>query len=91
MGFGAGRKLWDVLENTARVIAVELVCAAQAVDLRAPDQPGAGTAAVLAAIRDRIPHLNEDRVLSGEIETAADMVRDGTLVAAAAAAVGELR
>jgi len=91
MGWGAGRKLWDVLENTARVIAVELVCAAQATDFRAPLQPGDGTAAVWAAIRERVPRLEEDRSLSAEIETVAGMVGDGTLVAAAERAVGELR
>jgi histidine ammonia-lyase len=73
------------------VLAVELVCAAQAIDFRRPDQPAAGTAAVHAAIREVVPHLDADRMLSGEIETVADMVRDGTLVAAAVDAVGELR
>ena len=91
MGWGAGRKLWDVLENTTRVIAVELVCAAQATDFRAPLRPGDGTAAVWAAIRGKVPRLEEDRSLSAEIETVADMVRDGTLIAAAEGAVGQLR
>ncbi|MBU1864846.1 MAG: aromatic amino acid lyase, partial [Actinobacteria bacterium] len=91
MGFGAGRKLWDVLENTARVIAIELVCAAQAVDFRAPLRPAAGTAAVHQAIRHVVPHLDADRSLSGEIETVAGLVRDGSLVAAAAEVVGQLR
>ncbi len=90
MGFGAGRKLWEVLENTARVVAVELVCAAQAIDFRAPIRPAAGTAAVHEAIRSRVPHLDEDRSISAEIETVAGMVRDGSLVAAAAEVVGEL-
>jgi len=91
MGFGAGRKLWEVLENTARVLAVELVCAAQAVDFRAPARPAEATAAVHSAIRERVPHLDADRPLSAEIETVASMVRDGSLVAAAAEVIGELR
>ncbi len=91
MGWGAGRKLWDVLENTARVLAVELVCAAQAVDFRSPLRPAGGTAAVHRAIREVVPHLEADRPLSGEIEAVAGLVRDGTLAGAAAAVVGELR
>ncbi|MCB2223218.1 MAG: histidine ammonia-lyase [Actinobacteria bacterium] len=91
MGFGAGRKLWDVLDNTARVLAVELVCAAQAIDFRSPLRPGAGTGAAHRAIREQVPHLDADRVVSDEIEAVASMVRDGSLVAAAVAEVGELR
>ena len=91
MGWGAGRKLWDVLENTVRVLAVELVCAAQAIDFRSPLRPSEATAAVHAAIREVVPHLEADRPLSDEIETVASMVRDGSLVAAAAGVTGELR
>ncbi|MCJ7726142.1 MAG: histidine ammonia-lyase [Acidimicrobiia bacterium] len=91
MGFGAGRKLWDVLENTARVLAIELVCAAQAVDFRAPARPAAATAAIHEAIREKVPHLDADRVLSTEIEVVAGMVRDGSLVAVAEGIAGELR
>jgi histidine ammonia-lyase len=91
MGWGAGRKLWDVLDNAARVIAVELLCAAQGAEYRAPPEPGVGTRAVLAAIREEVPHLEEDRVIAGEIETVSQLIRNGTLRAAAEAAVGELR
>jgi len=90
MGWGAGRKLVQVLQNTARVIAVELVCAARALDLRAPLRPAPGTAAVLAAIRERVPPMEGDRSLSAEIEAVAEILLDGSLVAAATAAVGEL-
>jgi histidine ammonia-lyase len=91
MGWGSGRKLWDVLENTARVLAVELVCAAQAIDFRSPLRPSEATAAVHAAIREAVPHLEADRVLSDEIEAVASMVRDGSLTAAAVGVVGEVR
>jgi histidine ammonia-lyase len=91
MGWGAGRKLGEVLDNTARVVAVELVCAAQAADLRAPLRPGLGTAAIRAAIREVVPHLDDDRSLTSEIETVARMVEDGSLEAAAVAATGSLR
>lgn len=91
MGWGAGRKAWDVLSNTARVIAIELLCAAQGAEHRRPREPGEGTGAVLEAVRSVVPPLQGDRVLSGEIETVAGLIEDGVLSRAAAGAVGELR
>ena len=55
MGWGAARKLRTVLANLGRILAVELTCAARALDLRAPLEPAAGTAAALAAVRAAIP------------------------------------
>ena len=43
MGWGAGRKLWEVLANTSRVLAVELLCAAQGTEARAPLRPASAT------------------------------------------------
>ena len=47
MGWGAARKLRTVVDNLRRILAVELTCAARALDLRAPLEPGPGTAAAL--------------------------------------------
>ncbi len=91
MGWGAGRKAWEALSNTARVIAVELLCASQGTEHRRPLRPGAGTAAVLEAVRELVPPLEGDRALSAEIEAVARLIEDGTLVAAAEGVVGELR
>ncbi|HEX2369313.1 MAG TPA: histidine ammonia-lyase [Acidimicrobiia bacterium] len=77
MGWGAGRKLWDVLDNTSRVLAVELLCAAQGAEARRPLKPAPGTGAALAAIRNRVPPLTEDRVLADEIEIVAQMIESG--------------
>ena len=90
MGWGAGRKLAQVLDNTARVVGIELLCAAEGVEHRAPLQPGTGTAAAVAAVRRHVAPLEADRVLSGDIEAAADLVQTGGLVAAVESAVGEL-
>ena len=57
MGWGAGRKLGAVLDNSLRVVSVELLCAAEGVDHRAPLRPGSGTAEVLAAVRSVVPPL----------------------------------
>ncbi len=68
----AARKARRVLQNTARVVACELVAAAQAVEFRVAAAggagSGAGTAALLAAVRARVPHVDEDRPLGDSIE-----------------------
>jgi histidine ammonia-lyase len=79
MGWGAGRKLMTVLDNVERVLAVELLCAAEGVDLRTPLEPAPGTAAVHRAIRSVIPMLDGDRSPSPDIEAVAALVRRGTV------------
>ena len=88
MGPIAARHFLSVVTNAERVIAIELMCAAQSIDLRAPLTPGTGTAAAWRCIRAVVPRLDEDRVLYGDIEKIADLVRDGTLQDAVIDAVG---
>jgi histidine ammonia-lyase len=90
MGWGAARKLRASVANLGRILAVELACAAHGIDLRAPLQPSAGTAAALAAVRARIPGPGADRVLSPDLRAAEDLARSGALVAAVQDAVGPL-
>ena len=91
MGWGAARKLRSVVANLSRVLAVELACAARALDLRAPLRPAPGTAAALAALRSRIPGPGPDRFVAPELAEAEGLVRSGELLGAVEAAVGELR
>jgi histidine ammonia-lyase len=79
MGWGAGRKLFPVLENTRRVLAVEMLCAAQAFEYRKPLRPAPGTAAVVSLIREHVPPLAEDRPLSDEIETVSQLIGSGEI------------
>ena len=79
MGWGAGKKLLEVVANVRRVLAIELLCAAQGVEYRAPLAPGEGTGRLLAAIRRRVPPLTFDRSPSDEIETLAAMIETGQL------------
>jgi histidine ammonia-lyase len=81
MGWGAGRKLREVLTNTENVLAVELVCAAQGCEQRRPLRPAPGTAAVLQAVRTVVPALDGDRPPGKDIEAAAALIRSGWLVA----------
>jgi histidine ammonia-lyase len=88
MGNHAGLKLLRVLENAERVVAIELLCAAQGVEFLGPRKPGRGTGALHAALRERVEHLVEDRILHQEIETVAKLVSDAAFIAEVEAAGG---
>ncbi|GAA3166690.1 histidine ammonia-lyase [Planomonospora alba] len=90
MGWSAGRKLRRAVDGLARVLAVEILTAARAIDLRAPHRPAPGTGAVVAALREAVPGPGPDRFLAPEIEAVVRMIGDGTLVAAAEKATGPL-
>jgi histidine ammonia-lyase len=79
MGWGAGRKLWQVLDNISRVLAVEILCAVQGIEYRRPLEPSARVAAVVRKVREVVPPLEDDRVLSDEIEAVAGMIERGDL------------
>jgi histidine ammonia-lyase len=91
MGNASGLKAWQVLANSERALAIELLAGAQAVEFLAPLAPGAGSAAARAFVRSLSPRLGEDRPLSAEIESVAASIRDGSLVAAVEAEVGALQ
>jgi histidine ammonia-lyase len=91
MGWGAARKLRAAVANLARIVAVELTCAARGLDLRAPLEPGPGTAAALRAVRARIEGPGADRWLAPELAEAQRVVETGALLDAVEAELGELR
>jgi histidine ammonia-lyase len=69
MGWHAARKAGEVLDNVRTILAVELLCGAQAVDLRAAvAAPGPAMAAVHAAVREVVPPMDVDREVSGQID-----------------------
>ncbi|PZS25881.1 MAG: histidine ammonia-lyase [Pseudonocardiales bacterium] len=83
MGWSAARKLRRSVDALTRVLAIELLTAARALDMRAPLLPGPATGAVVAALREIVPGPGPDRYLSPEIEAAVEFVRTGAAVAAA--------
>ncbi|MGZ4334112.1 MAG: histidine ammonia-lyase [Gaiellaceae bacterium] len=90
MGNAAGLKAWQVVANSERALAIELLAAAQAVEFLAPLEPGRGARATYDAVRALSPRLRDDRSLSADIEEVADAIRDGSLLAAVESEVGEL-
>jgi histidine ammonia-lyase len=91
MGWGAARKLRGAVENLGRILAVELVCAAHGIDLRAPLRPGPGSAAALAAIRERIAGPGPDRWPAPDLAAAEALVTNGALLRAVETEIGALR
>jgi histidine ammonia-lyase len=83
MGMTAARHARAIVDNAEIVVALEALGAAQALDLRAPLQAGPATRAVHDAIRAQVPFVEHDRELGPDIVAAVELVRDGTLVAAA--------
>src|SRR5499427_9454774 len=90
MGNASGLKAWQVLANSERAVAIELLAGAQAVEFHAPLEPGVGGRAARVAVRERSARLREDRPLAADIEAVAGAIRDGSLVAAVEADAGEL-
>jgi len=90
MGWHAARKLRRSLDGLGRVLAIEVMTAARALDLRAPLQPGAATDAVRRVVRTVADGPGHDRFLSPEIEGVVSLVQTGAVRDAAAGVVGDL-
>lgn len=82
MGWAAARKLRRALDGLSRVLAIEVLTAARALDLRAPLQPGAATGAVRDLVRTLAGGPGPDRFVSPEMEAVTGLVASGTVAAA---------
>jgi histidine ammonia-lyase len=91
MGTIAARKCRDIVANAENVIAIELLCAAQALDLFTNLKPGRGTLAAYKAIRDHVSHMEEDRVLADDIAAVRRLMKNGTILDAVEKTVGALK
>jgi histidine ammonia-lyase len=90
MGMTSARKLREIVTNTQAILAVEILCAAQAIDLREPERLGAGTNAAHRAVRAAVPHLDADRLLSVDIEAVLALERRNVILEAVEKAIGPL-
>jgi histidine ammonia-lyase len=92
MGWSAARKLRRAVDGLTRVLAIEVLTAARALDLRAPLEPSPATGSVVRLLRSSgVEGPGPDRHLSPEIETAVELVRSGAVVAAVEEMIGDLR
>jgi histidine ammonia-lyase len=88
MGPGAAHKAKAILENSQYVASIELLVAAQGVDLRGGSGLGAGTRRVFQAVRRKVSSLSEDRSSHDDIEAIRSMVRDGDIARIVAQVTG---
>jgi histidine ammonia-lyase len=79
MGWHSALRARQVAINVETILALEALGAAQGIDLLAPLKPGRLTAQAHAAIREKIPMLDHDRVLQPDIQAATELVRSGAL------------
>lgn len=103
MGATAGRKARAILQNVRRVLAIELLCAAQGLDFRLHEQtfckggeqhtgvaPGPGILAAYRLVREQIPFLDDDRELHSDILKADQILQSGELLNTVEAVLGPL-
>ena len=74
MGWHAARKLRTAITNLTRILAIELITAARAIELRAPLEPAPATAAVIAQLRQSVPGPGPDRFLAPELAAAERLI-----------------
>jgi histidine ammonia-lyase len=91
MGSISALKLLSVLHNVERVLAVEALTAAQALDFRAPLKPGKGVLAAHEYIRRHVNHAEEDYEVGHDIDTCTRLLQSGELVDVVRSATGTLR
>jgi histidine ammonia-lyase len=90
MGATAARKAARAVANTRRILAIELLAAAQALEFHRPLQTSAPLEAVHRRLRARVPIYDDDRPLGPDIEAVAEMVRSGVFPVDAASMCGTL-
>jgi len=82
MGMTSAVKLRQIVENAERCLAIEMIVAAEGLEYRLPHSPGLGVAKLYHLVRERVRPLDEDRVLSGDIERVAEAIRDNSFLSA---------
>jgi histidine ammonia-lyase len=90
MAAHGARRLLPMVENLNHILGVELLCAAQGVEFRAPLRTSEPLARVLAHLRSQVAPLVQDRYLAPDLRVAAELVATGSLPAAAATTLPEL-
>ena len=90
MAWGAARKLRVATRNLRGIVAIELVAAGRALDLRAPIEPAPGTKAAVGALRTSVPGPGPDRYVAPELAAAEACLASGRLLDAVEATVGPL-
>jgi histidine ammonia-lyase len=83
MGWSAARKLRKVVDNLSRILAIELVTSARAIELRTGLKSAPATASVIKELRKSVAGPGPDRFMSPELEAADALIKSGDVTAAA--------
>src|SRR6266700_3410314 len=89
MAAHAARRLSDMADNLAAILGIELLVAAQGIDLRLPHLTSPALASVIAALRAQVPALGSDRYMADDLAKAKALVEEGQLPAAAMAVLAQ--
>ena len=79
MAPAAGKRLWEMAENTRGILAIEWLGACQGLDLRTGLKTSTKLEAARKTLRDRVPHYDKDRFFAPDIEIAVELLADGRL------------
>jgi histidine ammonia-lyase len=90
MGSVGALKLFSVFKNVERVLGIEMLVAAQAMDYEAPRRPGRGTALAYDYIRTKVHHVEDDQYFGGLLENCIQIVKGTQLVSLIEAEIGTL-
>ena len=90
MGTIAARKAREILENTRKVLAMELLAACQGIDLRGKKTLGKGTEIAYNIVRENLTTIEEDRIMYNEINTCEDIIKSNKILEEVETKLGEL-
>jgi len=90
MGSISGRKLLQVLDNVDKILSIELICAAQAMDFHKPLCSTPVVEAIHAHVRKHIAHVEEDQTMEDILESAMQLIKSGALINVAKKTATEL-
>ena len=85
MACHAARRLADMNDNLGRILGVELLCAAQGIEYRAPLRTSPPLERIVARLRQEVATLETDRLLAPDLERGAELIRSGAVIESAGA------
>lgn len=88
-GMWCARKAWQIISNVENIIGIEILCAAQALDLL-KNKPGAGTEAARRIVRQKVPSLKADRILKKDVDSVRELILSDKILEAVETSVGPL-
>ncbi len=80
MAAHGARRLMDMADNLRNIIAIEWMCAAQGIELRAPIETSSVLKSAISALRVKVDSLGDDRYMAGDIEMAANLLKNGVIL-----------